>query len=202
MPHYERKDHFYKKAKKEGYPSRAAYKLIEMDQKFKVFKKSERFVDLGCAPGGWLKVIEDKTKNLPKKKICGIDLLPLQYKAQDSTLVLEGDFLDEDQQRKICDFLGGTAQWIVSDMSPNLSGIKFRDLEASAEIVEAALSFAEKNLSQGGGLIMKVFPGPSEGTIKKRIRKKFAKLHTYKPASTRKSSDEVYWIAQDFKPKP
>ncbi len=194
MSQYERKDRFYQKAKKEGYPARSAYKLIELDQRFKILKPGRKIVDLGCAPGGWLKVAEDVVKGV----VVGIDLLPLQYSPASSTTFIQGDFLDSTHQQQIVKTLGGYADWVLSDMSPNISGIKFRDTLASAELCEVALEFAKKVLKKGGGLVVKIFPGPELDPFRKKARALFEKVTQVTPEATRKSSNEVYLVAQQF----
>ena len=194
MPQYDRKDKFYQKAKKEGYPARSAYKLIEMDQRFGIFKPGSRIVDLGCAPGGWLKVAEEK-----KGAVVGIDLLPLQFTPGSSITFLQGDFLDPANQQKIIETLNGKADWILSDMSPNISGIKFKDLQASMELCQSALEFAKKILRKGGGLIVKIFPGPEMGSFRKKLREAFERIATVEPEATRKTSNEVYLVSTGFK---
>ena len=195
MSQYERKDRFYHKAKKEGYAARSAYKLIELDERFGILKPGRKIVDLGCAPGGWLKVAEDRARG----PLVGIDLLPLQYSTAPHTLFIQGDFLDQKNQQQIVKALGGYADWVLSDMSPNISGIKFRDTLASAELCEAALEFAKKVLKKGGGLVVKIFPGPELDPFRKKARAVFEKVTQVTPEATRKSSTEVYLVAQGLK---
>ncbi|MBI4411005.1 MAG: RlmE family RNA methyltransferase [Deltaproteobacteria bacterium] len=211
MPQYDRKDKFYQKAKKEGYPARSAYKLIEMDQRFGIFKPGSRIVDLGCAPGGWLKVAEEnlvgaapcgrpgQPHGVAPTNIIGIDLLPLQYTPAPSTIFIQGNFLDPANQQKIIETLNGKADWILSDMSPNISGIKFKDLQASMELCQSALEFAKEILRKGGGLIVKIFPGPEMGSFRKKLREAFERITTVEPEATRKTSTEIYLVCIGFK---
>ncbi|MBI2339465.1 MAG: RlmE family RNA methyltransferase [Deltaproteobacteria bacterium] len=206
MPQYDRKDHFYQKAKKEGYPARSAYKLIELDERFRIFKPGARIVDLGSAPGGWLKVIEERNPPLPPFVkggvggfIVGIDLLPLQFTPAPSTVFIQGDFLDPANRQKIIEAQDGKPDWILSDMSPNISGVKFRDLQASLELCESALEFAKKILNKGGGLIVKIFPGPEMGSFRKKLRGAFERITTVEPEATRKTSTEIYLVCTGFK---
>jgi 23S rRNA (uridine2552-2'-O)-methyltransferase len=201
MAQYDRKDHFYHKAKKEGYPARSAYKLLELDKRFKILKAGTKIVDLGCAPGGWLKVIEEKllkSATSETQTVIGIDLLPLQFTPKKGILFIQGNFLEEENQQKIISTLGGKAEWILSDMSPNLSGVKFRDLEASLELCRAAFTFSQKILKGGGGLIVKIFPGPESALFQKELKKSFKKISTVVPESTRSTSNEVYLVAEGF----
>ena len=190
MPQYDRKDSFYNKAKKEGYPARSAYKLIELDKKFGILKSGYKIVDLGCAPGGWLKVAEEK-----RVSAVGIDLLDLQYEPGSHVTFVKGDFLERKNQEKILELLQGPVDWVLSDMSPNITGIKFKDTAASIELCEAALSFGKETLKKGGGLIVKLFPGPELEPFKKQLKQFFTKVVPYIPEATRKTSTEIYLVA-------
>lgn len=229
MPQYNRKDHFYHKAKKEGYPARSAYKLLEMDKQFGILKPGTKIVDLGCAPGGWLKVIEGKMKqeagsrkqgskekieprNLGTQEprhldtwalghiIIAIDLLPLQYTPSPTTHFIQGDFTNPQNQLKIKQLLDGAADWVLSDMSPNLSGIKFKDNQGSLELCEQAFSFAKSCLKKGGGLVVKIFPGSEFEKFTKELKKSFKSVGFYEPEATRNSSREIYILSMGFVP--
>lgn len=190
---YNRQDIYYQKAKKEGYVARSAYKLIELDKRFGILKPGRKIVDLGCAPGGWLQVAEGKMVN-----VVGIDLLPLHYQPGQNVTFIQGDFIDPANQQKIISALGGQSDWVVSDMSPNISGIKFKDLQASLELCESAYAFAKKILKKGGGLVVKIFPGPEMGNFKKKLTHTFQKITTVEAEATRKSSNEIYLVATGF----
>lgn len=217
MPPFERKDSYYIKAKKDGYPARSAYKLLELDKKFGILKPKNKIIDLGCAPGGWLKVAEEKIIPLSsahRKKenqptdvddrtavtpsIIGIDLLPLQYQPQEHVCYFQGDFLERNNQQKILDVLQGRADWVISDMSPNITGIKFKDTAASVELCEAALTFSKEVLKTGGGLVVKIFPGPELEAFKKDLKQFFQKIVVFIPESTRKTSTEVYLVSSSY----
>ncbi len=194
MSQYDRKDKYYQRAKQEGYPARSAYKLIELDKKFSILRPGRALVDLGCAPGGWLKVSEEKLKG--NGILVGIDLLPLQYEPADWVHFFQGNFEEPANREKIKALIPDGADWILSDMSPNISGIKFKDLAASLEVCELASTFAMDNLKKGGGLIVKIFPGPESAEFKKQIRGAFTKISEVIPDSTRKTSNEVYLVAE------
>lgn len=194
MAFYHRKDTFYQKAKKEGYVARSAYKLIELDKKFGILKPGIKIVDLGCASGGWLQVAEEKMVS-----VIGIDLLPLHYQPASNVTFIQGDFLDPGNQQKIIDALGGQSDWVLSDMSPNISGIKFKDLQASLELCESAFKFAKKILKKGGGLVVKIFPGPEMGNFQKKLKEVFQKVTPVEAEATRKTSNEIYLVAGGFK---
>lgn len=191
---FERKDRFYHKAKKEGYPARSAYKILELDKRFRIFRPENTIVDLGSAPGGWLKVAEEKMKG--QGISIGIDLLPLQFTLKKNTHFIQGDFLDEKNQNRIKELLKNSkeADWVLSDMSPNLSGVKFRDKYASFELVQKALSFALEILKPTGGFVFKIFPGPEWENFRKDLKTHFQEIKTVVPEATRKSSTEIYVI--------
>lgn len=194
MPQYIRKDRFYNKAKEEGYVSRSAYKLIELDKRFGILKPGKKIVDLGCAPGGWIQVAEKKMV-----KVFGIDLLPLHYQPGPNVTFVQGNFLDIVNQQNITDAIGDLADWVLSDMSPNLSGIKFKDLQASVELSESAFEFAKINLKKGGSFVVKIFPGPELEEFKKKLKNHFLKVSTFIPDATRKSSIEIYLLGLSLK---
>lgn len=192
---YNRKDRFYQKAKEEGFVARSAYKLIELDRRFGILKPGSRIVDLGCAPGGWLQVAEKKSA-----KIVGIDLLPLKYKPTPSVTFIQGDFLEPANQAKTREALAGEATWVLSDLSPNLSGIKFADIGQSLDLSCAVLEFSRTVLKKGGGLVIKIFPGEELGAFRKELALSFRKTDTFIPEATRSTSNEIYLVSIGFTP--
>jgi 23S rRNA (uridine2552-2'-O)-methyltransferase len=196
MAEFNRKDHFYHKAKSEGYVARSAYKLIEIDKKFKVINPSYTYLDLGCAPGGWLQVLEQKRPQI--KKIIGVDLLPLQFKPNAYTHFIQGDFLTKKIQNQVLDLAKDKINWVLSDLSPDLSGIKFKDNEASLNLCLQAYNVALEVLKPKGGLIVKIFPNIDLGSFKKDLKKSFQTVAQFKPDATRKTSNEVYLICRNF----
>lgn len=192
MSRFERKDRFYKKAKQEGFVARSAYKLIELNQKYKIFKPSGSYLDLGCAPGGWIQVLE-QSKPTPKK-IIGVDLLPLKITPGPYTKIIQGDFLTQEIQDEILEIADGKLSVILSDMSANLTGISFKDLDSSLELCQKAHQLSKDLLQNGGNLIMKIFPGPDLGKFKKELKEDFQSVIQTKPDSTRKSSNEIYLV--------
>ena len=198
-PTYERKDHYYKKAKAEGLASRAVYKLEEMDRRFKLIPKGGRVVDLGCAPGGWLQYAAKKVG--PSGKVVGIDLLPVQAALPSQVKVLQGDASDSKLQEECMKILESAADAVLSDMSPNLSGITFRDQALSYELAEGVLRAARTMLRTKGALLLKTFPGEQTAELKKELKKNFEEIKTYIPEATRKGSSEIYLAALGFKGK-
>lgn len=189
---FQRKDRFYFKAKKEGYPARSAYKLMELDERFGIFKKGRSVVDLGCAPGGWLKVAQERLGE--KGILAGIDLLPIAFTTGPNTHFLQADFLAPESQAWLEEKIPHGADWILSDLSPNISGIKFRDEFQSYELCKMAFAFAQKNLKKGGGFLFKVFPGPELENLRKELKTHFEKIVTVIPEATRQSSSEIYVV--------
>lgn len=189
---FERKDHFYERAKREGHASRAVYKLSEIQKKYKILKTGNRVLELGAAPGGWLPLIA-KEIGL-KGNIVAIDLLPLKIPPPKNAQFFQIDLADLDEtiaQEKF--------NVILSDISPNLSGITFQDSYRSHEIAQTIFGLCAKRLASNGNLVIKIFPGDETKTFKKELEKQFQTLKTFIPEATRKTSSEVYLIALGFK---
>ena len=198
---YNLKDRLYHEAKAEGYCSRAAYKLKELDKKFKLLRPGARVLDLGCFPGGWLQVAAEKVG--PTGMVIGIDLNavePVNVKgnAAAAPVILEGDICDVEMQNRILSLTGGKVDVVLSDLSPKLSGIRFRDAFLSAELASMAFSVSERILAEGGSFVTKIFPGQESEDIAKRIRSAFTKFSRENLDSTRKTSNEFYFVAQNY----
>lgn len=187
-------DPYVKKAKAEGYRSRAAYKLIELDKRFDLVRGSERVVDLGIAPGGWAQVVR---KLAPKAMIVGIDLLPTE--PIDGVTIFEMDFLNEKAPAALQDSLGGKADLIMSDMAANTVGHKQTDHLRTMGLVEEAALFAVKNLTNGGCFVAKVLAGGTDNELLNILKQHFKTVKHAKPPASRKDSSEWYVIAQNFK---
>ncbi len=196
-PVYDRKDHYYKKAKEQGLASRAVFKLEELDQKFKLLKQGDKVLDLGCAPGGWLQYASKKIG--AGGRAVGIDLLPIQAQFSQNVMILQGDATQEEMQKICIENLKGEADLIVSDMSPNLSGIKFKDNYESYLLALSVLKVCQKILKKGGSMALKIFPGDELPDFRKKLQENFEEIKTYIPKATRKGSSEVYLISQKFK---
>ena len=196
---YLRKDHFYNKAKSQGYRSRAAYKLIELDKKHKLFKSGARVLDLGSFPGSWLQVALERVGQTGR--LLGVDLRelePLQGSSIELLKVFIGDAADEDLQAEILRQSDGGFNLIMSDMSPKLSGIKFRDAVLSAELVSLAHNISRKMLKKDGALVAKIFPGSEVEEVLKSLRESFLKINRHSLKATRGSSNEFYIVAKGF----
>lgn len=191
---YNHKDRLHQKAKSEGYRARSAYKLLELDERFKLLRSGAAVIDLGCAPGGWLQVAAEK---LGGGKLIGVDLEEIG-EVRGATFV-HGDFTTPEIQADITKAADGKVDLILSDMSPKLSGIRFRDACFAAELVETAFLFASENLKPGGNFVAKIFPGAESDEVFQKIRKSFAKAQRVNLDSSRKTSTEYYLVAQGFK---
>ncbi|KWV91851.1 RlmE family RNA methyltransferase [Erythrobacter sp. YT30] len=187
-------DPYVKQAKADGYRSRAAYKLIELDEKFGLIRGKSRVVDLGIAPGGWAQVVRKKA---PKAKIVGIDLLPTE--PIEGVTIFEMDFLDDAAPRKLEDALEGPPDLVMSDMAANTVGHKQTDHLRTMGLVEAAAWFATETLSEGGAFIAKVLAGGTDRDLLALLKKHFTRVKHAKPPASRKGSSEWYVIAQGFK---
>ncbi|MAM38589.1 MAG: rRNA methyltransferase [Erythrobacter sp.] len=187
-------DPYVKQAKADGYRSRAAYKLIEMDEKFGLLKGSKRIVDLGIAPGGWAQVAR---KVVPKAQVVGIDLLEVE--PIEGVEIFQMDFMDEDAPRVLEEALGGKADLVMSDMAANTVGHKQTDHLRTMGLVEAGAWFAVENLEKGGTFLAKVLAGGTDKDLLDLLKKHFKTVKHAKPPASRKGSSEWYVIAQGFK---
>ena len=187
-------DPYVKQAKAEGYRSRAAYKLIELDEKFSLIRGAKRVVDLGIAPGGWSQVIR---KLAPKAQIVGIDLL--ETDPIEGVTILQMDFMDDDAPAALEAGLDGPPDLVISDMAANTVGHKQTDHLRTMGLVEAAAWFAIENLEKGGTFIAKVLAGGTDQDLLAMLKQNFGSVKHAKPPASRKGSSEWYVIAQKFK---
>jgi 23S rRNA (uridine2552-2'-O)-methyltransferase len=188
-------DPYVKKAKAEGYRSRAAYKLLELDEKFGLLKGLNAVVDLGIAPGGWSQVVRRKS---PKAAVAGIDLLPTD--PIDGVAILQMDFMDEDAPARLREALGAShADLVMSDMAANTVGHPQTDHLRTMALVEAGLEFATEVLRPGGAYVAKVLAGGADNSLVAALKRHFTTVKHAKPPASRKDSSEWYVIAQGFK---
>jgi 23S rRNA (uridine2552-2'-O)-methyltransferase len=187
-------DPYVKRARAEGYRSRAAYKLIELDERFHFLKGAERVVDLGIAPGGWTQVVRQR---LPRAAVVGIDLLPTD--PIDGATILEMDFLAEEAPERLRAALGGPADLVLSDMAANTVGHPQTDHLRTMALVEAGLEFAGEVLKPGGAYVAKVLAGGADNSLVAELKRRFATVKHAKPPASRKGSSEWYVVAQGFK---
>ena len=187
-------DPYVRQAKAEGYRSRAAYKLIELDEKFGLLKGATRVVDLGIAPGGWTQVVRAKK---PKAEVVGIDLLPVE--PIEGVTIFQMDFMDDKAPALLAEALGGPPDLVMSDMAANTVGHKQTDHLRTMGLVEAAAWFAVENLSEGGAFVAKVLAGGTDTELLALLKQHFASVKHAKPPASRKDSSEWYVVAQKFK---
>ena len=187
-------DPYVRRAKAENYRSRAAYKLLELDEKFGVLRGVKSVIDLGIAPGGWSQVVR---RRIPQAKIVGIDLLPTD--PIDGVSILQMDFMAEDAPDKLRAELGGPADLVMSDMAANTVGHQQTDHLRTMALVEAGLLFATEVLRPGGAYIAKVLAGGADNQLVAEMKRHFTTVKHAKPPASRKDSSEWYVIAQGFK---
>ena len=191
-------DPYVARAKREGYRSRAAYKLIEMDDRYHLFKPGGRIVDLGAAPGGWSQVAAAHVKAKEGKgKVVAVDLLDME--AVDGVEFAVKDFNDPDAPEFIKTMLGGDADGVMSDMAANATGHRATDHLRIVALAELAADFACDVLAEGGFFIAKVLQGGTEGQLLARLKRDFATVRHVKPAASRAGSAELYVLATGFR---
>lgn len=189
-------DPYVKMAQQAGYRSRAVYKLIEIQERDRLFKPGMTVVDLGAAPGGWSQVLVKWVH--PKGKVIAMDLLAME--PIEGVTFIQGDFTENDAPERLLGMLeGGRVDWVLSDMAPNMSGYDSVDIPRSIYLSELALDFALQVLTPTGGLLMKVFQGEGFDAFLMTIRKTFQKVAIRKPKASRERSREVYILASTLK---
>jgi 23S rRNA (uridine2552-2'-O)-methyltransferase len=187
-------DPYVKQAKAEGYRSRAAFKLLELDDRFGLLRSAQRVVDLGIAPGGWSQVVR---KRAPKATIAGIDLLPTE--PIDGVTILQLDFMADEAPAALSEALGGPPDLVLSDMAANTVGHKQTDHLRTMGLVEAAAQFAVETLAAGGAFVAKVLAGGTDAALLALLKQHFRTVKHAKPPASRKGSSEWYVVAQGFK---
>ena len=187
-------DPYVRRAKAENYRSRAAYKLIELDERFGLLKGAHAVVDLGIAPGGWSQVVQRKTS---QASIVGIDMLPTD--PLEGVTILHMDFMDEDAPDRLKEALGGPAALVMSDMAANTVGHQQTDHLRTMALVEAGLEFAREVLRPGGAYVAKVLAGGADHALVAELKRSFSSVKHAKPPASRKDSSEWYVVAQGFK---
>ena len=187
-------DPYVKRAKAENYRSRAAYKLLELDERFHLLRGVKSVVDLGIAPGGWSQVVR---RRVPQAKVVGIDLLPTD--PIEGVTILQMDFMDEEASARLKEELGGPADLVLSDMAANTVGHPRTDHLRTMALVEAGLEFATEILRPGGAYVAKVLAGGTDTQLLAELKRHFAIVKHAKPPASRKDSSEWYVVAQGFK---
>lgn len=189
------KDEFVKKAKLDGYVSRAAYKLQEIQEQDPILKPGMTVVDLGAAPGGWSQVASEMVG--PKGRVIALDILPLEVSGD--IIFIQGDFTEEAILQQLLDVLDGQkVDVVLSDMSPNLSGQKMIDQPRIAYLLDIALDCVDKILKPGGSLLAKFFQGEGIDDIMLTMKRRFKVFKTRKPKASRPKSREIYLLGRGF----
>lgn len=187
-------DPYVKKAKAEGWRSRAAFKLIELDEKYALLKGATRVVDLGIAPGGWSQVVRQRA---PKARVVGIDLLPTD--PIEGVTIFQMDFMADEAPAALLEALDGAPDLVISDMAANTVGHKQTDHLRTMGLVETAAHFAIEQLAPGGAFVAKVLAGGTDTELLTLLKQHFTTVKHAKPPASRKDSSEWYVIAQGFK---
>ncbi len=191
-------DPYVRLAKDMKYNSRAAFKLLEIDERYKIFKKGQRIVDLGAAPGGWSQVAAEKVGSTPDNiKVFGLDLLAI--KPIDNVSFLQMDFLDNNAPEALKSIMKGSADIVMSDMAANTTGVHSIDHQRIIILLEYAFEFAKEVLNKDGTFIGKVFQGGTENELLANMKKSFRKVIHIKPKASRPDSSEFYVLATGFK---
>ena len=196
-------DPYVKRAQTDGYRGRAAYKILELDDKYRFLVPGARVVDLGCAPGGWLQVAVPRVNALGERsgkavgRLLGIDLQEIEPIAGTELHLL--DFMEDDADTKVKDWLGGKADVVMSDMAASASGHKQTDHLRIMALCEAAAYFAFDVLEEGGTFVAKVLAGGAEGDLQKLLKRKFTKVANVKPPASRSNSSEKFVVATGYR---
>ena len=191
-------DPYVKRAQAEGYRSRAAYKLIEIDDRHKLLRPGQRVVDLGAAPGGWCQVAAARVKSTPEEpRVVGIDYLDVD--PVPGAVILKMDFLDDDAPARLEEALGGPADIVLSDLAAPTTGHRRTDHIRTMHLCEVAADFAISVLRPGGHFLAKTFQGGTEGGLLDMLKRHFATVHHIKPPASREESVELYILAKGFK---
>ena len=188
-------DPYVSESKRLGYRSRAAFKLIQLDEKYHFLGKGKTIVDLGCAPGGWTQIAVERNKGTGQ--VVGIDILETTP-VEGATLICQ-DFTSNDAPDKLKALLNGPADIVMSDMAANTTGHQQTDHLRTIGLVEAAYEFAKEVLAEGGIFIAKVFQGGAEGELLADMKRHFSSVSHFKPDASRQTSPETYVVARGFK---
>ena len=198
MSSYERKDHFHRRAQREGFRSRAAYKLEEIQTKCRLLRRGQRVIDLGCWPGGWLQVAARAVGSTGR--VVGVDVAVVEPPIKNENVIaLCGDLTDPDLATRLVEALGGRADVLLSDAAPKLTGVRVTDRVREEAVLEAVESLLPALLRAGGDLLLKVLEGPEAQGVERRIRGGFERARLLRPAATRRGSAERYLLARGYR---
>ncbi|MAK60773.1 MAG: rRNA methyltransferase [Ponticaulis sp.] len=186
-------DPYVREAQSKGYRSRAAFKLLEVQEKYNLIRKGDKVVDLGAAPGGWVQIAQ----KLGAEQVVGIDLLDIEPIS--GAILLKGDVADDAIMSELRAHLSGKADVVLSDMAANTTGHKQTDHLKTVALVELAIEFALKNLKPGGRFCSKVFQGGTSPKLLEVLKTHFESVSHFKPPASRTHSPEIYVVAQGFR---
>ena len=189
-----RRDYYRKLAKEHGFRSRAAYKLLEINNSYHVIQREMYVADLGCAPGGWLQVASKLVGN--NGKVLGVDIRHVDPLPR--VQIIQGDVSDDSLAEKIIDATKRKVNVLLSDLAPNISGVWQLDHARQISLTQSAVSIAEKILVNNGNAVLKAFEGEMLNELKSELKTKFNKLYLYKPKSSRKASSEIYLVCLGY----
>jgi 23S rRNA (uridine2552-2'-O)-methyltransferase len=195
---YDRKDHFHQRAKREGYRSRAAFKLLEIQRTQRLLRPGQRVFDLGCWPGGWLQVAAEAIG--PKGRIVGVDLAAIDPPLQNENVIAFcADFTQLSVAKELIERLGGPADVVLSDAAPKLTGIRATDQAREGALLEGVEALLGSLLCAGGTLLVKILDGPDAVLVDRRLRREFKAAKTIKPSASRRGSSERYLLGRGYK---
>lgn len=190
-----KQEKFYKLAKKEGYRSRASYKLLQIDDRFSIFREGDFVADLGAFPGGWLQVARERVGE--SGKVVGLDLKNI--KPIEGVETIRGDITEDSTMLELLSLVGGKVDVVISDMAPNIGGHYSTDHARSVYLGMYAIEVCDRILKKGGRLVMKVFMGDMFDMIRKEADERFSSVRVHTPSATRDASSEVYVICKGFR---
>ena len=193
--HEAKKDHYRKLAKEEGYRSRSAYKLMQIDQKYKIIKRGFYVLDFGAAPGGWLEVLSKRITN--KGLAIGIDIKAIEY-ISENVITLECDINDSNFVKDIKHVTEDEFDLILSDIAPNVTGMWEVDQSVQIDLTEKIIFTFDRLMKKNGNAVLKVFEGTKLSQLEKTLKNKFRQIRRFKPPASRGASSEMYLICIDF----
>ena len=193
---YRRKDAYYRRARSAGYRARSAYKLAELDARFRLLRRGDFVVDLGAWPGGWLQVALERIG--PEGRIVGVDVVAVDPLPASNVRLVTADVRDPDAAGTILAQLGRPADVVLSDLAPKLTGVRDADDARSAELIEATMRVLPSLLRPRGRLLVKLFMNEAYRDTLHQLRRSFAEVRTTRPEATRHGSAELYAVARDY----
>ena len=193
---YNPRDSYWRRAKKEGYRSRASYKLIELNEKFKLLKRGDRVLDVGCAPGGWMQVALEIVGE--KGFVYGVDIEKVESFHKSNAEIIIADISKAEGRELILNKAGGMLDAIISDIAPHTTGVKIADQAKSLELSKEAFRISKILLKESGNFLVKIFQGSDINKFLEELKLNFREVKITKPEATRKGSAEVYIVGKGF----